>query len=56
MSDQRLAATNRALANNVALGVPVRVTRKNRDAGSFYGAVFVYDGLYDVVRFFYWCC
>ena len=49
MSDQRLAATNRALANNVALGVPVRVTRKNLDDASLSGSIFVYDGLYDVV-------
>jgi hypothetical protein len=30
-------------------GIPVRVTRKNIDAGSFAGAIFVYDGLYNVV-------
>lgn len=27
----------------------MRVTRKNIDAGSFAGAIFVYDGLYNVV-------
>ena len=36
-------------------GVPVRVTRKNTDAASFAGAIFVYDGLYNVVRT-HWRC
>ena len=31
------------------LGIPVRVTRTNRDEGALYGKVFLYDGLYDVV-------
>lgn len=35
---------------NIRLGVPVRVTRKQPDPSTIYGSVFVYDGLYDVVR------
>ena len=36
--------------NNTRLGIPVRVIRKNKDKGSEFGSVYIYDGLYDVVR------
>ena len=36
--------------NNIKLGIPVRLIRKNRDKGSEFGSVYIYDGLYDVVR------
>ena len=37
--------------NNIRLGIPVRLIRKNKDQGSEFGCIYVYDGLYDVVRF-----
>ena len=49
-ADQKLTDRNQALLVNIALGIPVRVVRKNEDPHSFHGCVFVYDGLYDVVR------
>ena len=36
--------------NNIRLGIPVRLIRKNKDKGSEFGSVYIYDGLYDVVR------
>ena len=36
--------------NNIRLGIPVRLIRKNRDKGSEFGCVYIYDGLYNVVR------
>lgn len=36
--------------NTIKLGVPVRLIRKNKDKGSEFGSVYIYDGLYDVVR------
>ncbi len=35
---------------NIELGIPIRVIRKNKDNASEYGNIFIYDGLYDVVR------
>ena len=29
----------------------MRLIRKNKDKGSEFGSVYIYDGLYDVVRF-----
>ena len=34
---------------NIQLGVPVRVTRRNIEQDAICGAVFIYDGLYNVV-------
>ena len=36
--------------NNIRLGIPVRLIRKNKDKGSEFGSVYIYDGLYNVVR------
>jgi euchromatic histone-lysine N-methyltransferase len=47
-ADQKWERGNAALRGNVALKVPVRVTRGNADAEALYGKVFIYDGLYDV--------
>ena len=38
---------------NIQLGIPVRLIRKNVDKGSEQGNIFIYDGLYNVVRLFY---
>ena len=35
---------------NIWLGIPVRVTRRNKDSDSIYGCTYIYDGLYNVVR------
>jgi hypothetical protein len=48
-ADQKMTGRNQAMLVNIALGIPVRVVRKNEDPYSFHGCVFVYDGLYDVV-------
>ncbi len=40
---------------NIELGIPIRVVRKNKDAASEYGNIFIYDGLYDVVRMPFTC-
>ena len=34
---------------NIQLGIPVRVTRRNIEQDAICGAVFIYDGLYNVV-------
>lgn len=34
---------------NIRLGIPVRVTRKNKEPDAICGSVFIYDGLYNVV-------
>lgn len=49
VGDQALVRGNEALIGNIGLGIPVRVVKKMPDSGSICGAVFVYDGLYDVV-------
>lgn len=38
---------------NIQLGIPVRLIRKNVDKGSEQGNIFIYDGLYNVVRLFH---
>jgi hypothetical protein len=48
--DQALERGNRALLANIALGLPVRVFRRNDDRGGATNSVLFYDGLYDVVR------
>jgi hypothetical protein len=48
--DQTLERGNRALLANIALGLPVRVFRRNDDRGGATNSVIFYDGLYDVVR------
>ena len=40
---------------NIQLAIPVRLIRKNKVAGSEFGEVYIYDGLYDVVRPFLAC-
>ena len=35
---------------SIQLGIPIRVIRKNPDKDAMFGNVFVYDGLYNVVR------
>ena len=52
IGSQREVRGNAALVGNIRLGVPVRVTRKNRDPYGKYGCVLIFDGLYDVVE--YW--
>ena len=37
-------------AVSIQLGIPVRVIRKNHDRNALFGNVFVYDGLYNVVK------
>lgn len=37
-------------AVSIQLGIPVRVIRKNPDREAMFGNVFIYDGLYNVVR------
>jgi len=49
---QELRRGNEALVGNIRLGLPVRVTRKNKDKHGIYGIVLIFDGLYDVVE--YW--
>jgi hypothetical protein len=44
-----LKGGNRALLANIALGLPVRVFRRNDDRGGATNSVLFYDGLYDVV-------
>ena len=34
---------------NIQLGIPVRVTRRNKEEDALSGHVFIYDGLYNVV-------
>ena len=48
--EQRLKTAVPLQVNNIRLGIPVRVIRKNNDKGSEIGCVYIYDGLYDVVR------
>ena len=50
LADQKLEKGNLALAGNIQLGVPVRVTRGNIDREAAYGKVYIYDGLYDVAE------
>ncbi|CAL8460742.1 g273 [Coccomyxa elongata] len=50
--DQVMKYGNMALVGNIELGIPIRVIRKNKDNASEYGNIFIYDGLYDVVK--YW--
>ncbi|KAL3152922.1 hypothetical protein ABBQ38_012226 [Trebouxia sp. C0009 RCD-2024] len=50
--EQKLVLGNLALVGNIQLGVPVRVTRRNEEKDALSGYVFIYDGLYDVVK--YW--
>jgi hypothetical protein len=47
--DQTLERGNRALLANIALGLPVRVLRRNDDRGGATNSLLFYDGLYDVV-------
>ena len=47
--DQSWARGNAALRNNLRFGVPVRITRGNKDQEALYGRVYIYDGLYDVI-------
>ena len=35
---------------NIQLGIPVRMIRKNKAKGSEIGSIYIFDGLYDVVR------
>ncbi|WIA11404.1 hypothetical protein OEZ85_011522 [Tetradesmus obliquus] len=49
VKDQVLERGNRALLANIALGLPVRLFRRNDDRGSATSSVLFYDGLYDVV-------
>ena len=49
---QKLERGNAALVGNIRMGLPVRVTRKNKDSHGIYGCVLIFDGLYDVVE--YW--
>jgi hypothetical protein len=48
VSDQGIQGARPLLAC-LALGVPVRLVRKNAEPSSFTGSLFVYDGLWDVV-------
>lgn len=48
IADQLLERGNEALVGNMMMGIPVRVIRKNADASSYTGNVFIYDGLYQV--------
>ncbi|KAL0030547.1 hypothetical protein WJX79_003580 [Trebouxia sp. C0005] len=50
--EQQLRLGNLALVGNIQLGIPVRVTRRNIEQDAICGAVFIYDGLYNVVK--YW--
>ena len=50
VGDQAWSRGNAALRNNAAWGLPVRVTRGNKDEEALYGKVFIYDGLYDVLE------
>jgi [histone H3]-lysine9 N-trimethyltransferase EHMT len=52
VADQKFERGNEALVGNIRLGLPVRVTRKNKDTHGIYGCVLIFDGLYDVVE--YW--
>jgi len=52
VAGQELKRGNEALVGNIRLGLPVRVTRKNKDKNGIYGMVLIFDGLYDVVQ--YW--
>ncbi|EFN57970.1 hypothetical protein CHLNCDRAFT_142107 [Chlorella variabilis] len=49
VADQSLQRGNAALQGNIMLGIPVRVTRKQKDPHGHYGCCYLYDGLYDVV-------
>jgi hypothetical protein len=49
MKDQELKSGNQALLVNLALGLPVRLLRKN-EGDSATGVLYYFDGLYDVVR------
>ncbi|KAL4443576.1 hypothetical protein ABPG75_011313 [Micractinium tetrahymenae] len=53
VKDQQLVRGNKALVGNIQLGIPVRVTRKQKDSGGAYGTAYIYDGLYDVVSYRY---
>ena len=47
---QALERGNAALVGSRALGLPVRVTRKNADSAGTCGCAFIFDGLYDVTE------
>lgn len=49
IKDQELKSGNQALLVNLALGLPVRLLRKN-EGDSATGVLYYFDGLYDVVR------
>lgn len=53
VKDQALVRGNKALVGNIQLGIPVRVTRKQKDSTGTYGTAYIYDGLYDVVSYRY---
>lgn len=46
---QQLERGNKALMANIALGIPVRLFRRNSDDKAAMNSVLFYDGLYDVV-------
>ncbi|PRW56393.1 histone-lysine N- H3 lysine-9 specific SUVH4-like [Chlorella sorokiniana] len=50
VADQELKRGNKALQGNITLGLPVRVTRKQKSSAYPYGACYIFDGLYDVIR------
>ncbi|KAL4447309.1 hypothetical protein ABPG77_007342 [Micractinium sp. CCAP 211/92] len=45
VKDQALVRGNKALVGNIQLGIPVRVTRKQKDSAAAYGTAYIYDGL-----------
>jgi len=49
IKDQALAGVNAAMLVNIALGLPLRVLRRNEDPSSSTGSSLIYDGLYNVV-------
>lgn len=49
IKDQALAGVNAAMLANIALGIPLRVLRRNEDPSSSTGSSLIYDGLYNVV-------
>ncbi|KAI7845254.1 hypothetical protein COHA_001296 [Chlorella ohadii] len=50
VADQQLKRGNKALLGNIMLGLPVRVTRKQKSPAYPYGVCYIFDGLYDVIR------
>ncbi|CAL5218970.1 g724 [Coccomyxa viridis] len=49
---QELKAGNLALVGNIQLGIPVRMIRKNKAKGAELGYIYIFDGLYNVVKYY----